>query len=189
MQNPTYAVSDLAGGQNRLKDAVLYVAHACRNANRFGQTKLNKIIWRADFKAFAERGVPVTGRKYQRLPQGPCLVEMVPVQRDLCNEGKIAVERTDLGDGFYEDRVVPLVPFRSNYLAAGDIAYLDEAVSHYWNKTARETSDESHGVAWKTLHNRARMPYEAAHLADAPLAGGQLERLKVLGQRRRWLSN
>lgn len=77
----------LAGGQKRLREAVLYVSNACRDAERFGLVKLNKIIWRADFESFAQRGQPVTGRQYQRLPQGPAPVEMLPVLDELQADG------------------------------------------------------------------------------------------------------
>jgi hypothetical protein len=40
----------LPGGQKRLREAVLYVSAACKDAERFGLVKLNKIIWRADFE-------------------------------------------------------------------------------------------------------------------------------------------
>jgi hypothetical protein len=59
----------LPGGQARLREAILYVSDAYRDAEIFGQTKPNKVIWRADFRSFAElrsfaeRGIPVTGRE------------------------------------------------------------------------------------------------------------------------------
>lgn len=178
----------LPGGQDRLRDAILYVSDSCQSAPRFGQVKLNKIIWRADFRAFADRGVPVTGRAYQRLPQGPALVEMKPVQREMAEAGLIRVETQDLGSGFVEERVIPLVPVRTNYLSRSDLSYLDEAIVHYWDKTAREASDESHGVAWLTHRNKQRFSYLAALLSDEEPGGEQLHRLEVLGQRRRWQS-
>jgi hypothetical protein len=73
----------LPGGQSRLREAALYVMTRCANAEAFGLVKLNKILWRADFKAYAARRVPVTGRQYQRLAQGPAPVEMLPVLQEL----------------------------------------------------------------------------------------------------------
>ena len=70
------AAMRLPGGQGRLREMVLYVCAACRDAERFGKVKLNKILWRADFKAFAERRVPLTGRTYQKLAAVPAPLEM-----------------------------------------------------------------------------------------------------------------
>src|ERR1700720_1644773 len=84
----------LPGGQKRLREAILYVSHACEAAPLFGLVKLNKILWRADFESFAERGQPITGRQYQRLPQGPAPVEMLPLLNEMQAEGLIRIERT-----------------------------------------------------------------------------------------------
>src|SRR5436305_6772749 len=87
----------LPGGQKRLREAVLYVSHKCEDANFFGLVKLNKIIWRADFESFAQRGQPVTGRLYQRLKQGPAPVEMLPVLNELQADGLLKIQRVQRG--------------------------------------------------------------------------------------------
>src|SRR5947209_2464575 len=97
---------DLPGGQRRLREAVLYTAHRCIEAPYFGLVKLNKILWRADFDSFADRGQPVTGRQYQRLPQGPAPVEMVPVLNGMLADGLVKIERVRVYD-FDERRTIP----------------------------------------------------------------------------------
>ena len=61
----------LPGKQDRLRQMILYVATKCAKAERMGLIKLNKILWKADFDAFAARQRPITGREYQRLDLGP----------------------------------------------------------------------------------------------------------------------
>jgi hypothetical protein len=87
----TYKV-DLSGGQRRLKEAILYVAQRGQQMAFFGRIKLNKILWRADFKSFYERRQPVTGRTYQKLEFGPALVEMWPVMNDLLRDDLLLEE-------------------------------------------------------------------------------------------------
>ena len=186
MSTELHETFDLPGGQARVREAVLYVSWECRNATRFGQTKLHKILWRADFKSFAERGIPVTGRRYQRLKQGPCLQEMLPLQKTLIEKGAIALHRVDLGGGFMEERVVPAGRPEPEHLSERDLYFLDEAVLHYWDKTARETSDEAHGVAWSTHGDKQVLPYELALLSDEPPSDDQTRRLEILGHLRRW---
>src|SRR5260370_40915264 len=96
----------LPDGQVRLRQLVLYVAEECREAPHFGLTKLNKIIWRADFTSYAERGVPVTGRAYQRLKFGPAPIEMLPVLNELEQRGDIEYLETEFGDEIAEKRVI-----------------------------------------------------------------------------------
>src|ERR1700676_3371183 len=97
----------LPGRQRRLREAVLYVSQKCEQAPYFGKVKLNKIVWRADFESFAQRGQPVTGRQYQRLKQGPAPVEMLPVLNELQAGGLLAIKRVPQGD-YEEQRPVAL---------------------------------------------------------------------------------
>lgn len=179
---------DMPGGQERAREAILYVAWSCRNAPRFGQTKLHKILWRADFMSFATRGIPVTGRRYQRLPQGPCLHEMLPLQSHLGKSGKIRFVQVDLGNGFTEERIVTERHPDLHYLADRDLNFIDESVFHYWDKTAREASDESHGVIWKTHVDGHPLPYELSLLIDAEPSPLQGRRIEIMGEQRRWQS-
>ncbi len=102
----TYRV-ELPGGQLRLREMILYVSMRCADARRFDKVKLNKILWKSDFDAFAARRVPVTGRAYQRLQWGPAAVEMPPLYGEMLQDGLFHVERIDLGDNFVEQRTIP----------------------------------------------------------------------------------
>jgi hypothetical protein len=177
----------LPGGQRRLREAVLYVSHRCQAAPFFGLVKLNKIIWRADFESFAERGQPVTGRQYQRLPQGPAPVEMLPVLNEMQAEGLLRIERSRVFD-FDERRPTVLAQANLSLFSRSDLDFLDRAIAIYWDKTGRETSDISHGVAWKSRADGESMPYELSYLSDEPIASGQRKRLLEIAIENRWLS-
>lgn len=168
---------ELPGGQNRLRQLILYVAQQCRGTGRFGGIKLNKILWKADFDSFAARQVPVTGRRYQREKFGPVPKEMLPLHRDMQREGIIRVDQVDFGDDIVENRTVPLVSPDLSLFTPEDIAFVDTAILYYWNMTGMETSDDSHGVAWRTRANGEPMPYEAAFLSDHPLSPRQRHRI------------
>jgi Antitoxin SocA-like, Panacea domain len=161
---------DLPGGQDRLRQMILYVAIRNMQAERFGLTKLNKIIWRADFESFAVRGRPVTGRAYQRLPQGPAPKEMRPLLNEMLREGAITLSETDFGDDIIERRPIAMVgPNLSNF-SKDDIEFVEASIRHYWDKTGGETSDDSHGIAWKTRGDKAIMYYELSYLSDEDLS-------------------
>lgn len=185
-QKLTWKVS-LPGGQKRLREAVLYVSQKCETAPYFGKVKLNKIIWRADFESFAQRGQPVTGRQYQRLKQGPAPVEMLPILNELQAEGLITYKVRRLGD-HEEQRPVALQSPILTLFSKQDLDYLDQAISVYWDKTGTEVSDISHGVAWRSRDDGDPMPYELAYLSDRPLGIGQKGKLLKLAQTYGWNS-
>lgn len=178
----------LADGRKRLRALILYVAEECRDAPRFGLVKLNKILWRADYSAYAERGVPVTGRPYRRLKWGPAPAEMPQLLEEMFQAHAISYLDTDFGDGVIEKRVIPDEKADVRVFAAEDLRFVDRAISYYWNMTGSETSDDSHGVAWKTRHDGDPMPYELAYLSDRQIEGRQLTKLAEMATTQGWQS-
>lgn len=179
---------DLPGGQDRLKQAILYVAKQNLTAVRFGLIKLNKIIWRSDFDSFAARGVPVTGRAYKRQKFGPVASEMLPLYSEMLREGLVEVQRVDFGEGVVEKRTIALVDAQTSRFSIDDMRFVDASIAYYWNKTGEEASDDSHGVAWSTRHNGDDMPYESAYLSDETLGLNQRIRLEDRMIKGGWIS-
>ena len=179
---------DLPGGQGRLRQLILHVSIRCATARYFGAVKLNKIIWRADFSSFASRRVPVTGRAYLRQQFGPALKEMLPVHKEMLRDGAISVERRDFGAGMVEQRTIAIDKANLSFFDAVDLSFVDESIEHYWEMTGTETSDESHGVAWRTRGNGDPMPYELAFLSDEPLDTAHLRRIEKLIYENGWIS-
>lgn len=173
---------DLPGGQDRLREMILYVAQQCASAERFGAIKLNKILWKADFDAFASRGVPITGREYQRLPLGPAPREMPRVYNDMLRDGLIRVENIDFGvneagENIVEHRTIALMEPNLNRFDEDDLRFVKAAIAYYWEMNGTETSDDSHGAAWRTHTNGTLLPYELARLSDKPLSRRMRERI------------
>lgn len=169
----------LSGGQDRLRQMILYVAQKNTTAAAFGRTKLNKILWRADFVSYADRGVPVTGREYQRLEHGPAPKEMLPLYREMKLAGFIDEETTDFGEGVREFRPIAKRDPDLSKFDVDDLRYVDDSINYYW-ETGRETSDDSHGAAWRSRHDGDLMPYESALLDDAKPTPAQISRLKSI---------
>jgi hypothetical protein len=178
----------LPGGQNRVRQLILYVSGKCTEARWFGAIKLNKIIWKADFDSFAERQIPVTGREYRRQKFGPVLRDMLPIHRDMVRAGLIAVERRDFGDGIIEHRTIARAVPDMSLFNPDDMKFIDASIRHYRDLTGTEASDESHGVAWKTRQDGDPMPYELALLSDHPVDIDCRLRIEQLIYDKGWVS-
>lgn len=184
--NVTYKV-ELAGGQRRLREAILYVATKGSEMEFLGGIKLNKILWRGDFRSYFHRQQPVTGRQYQRLKLGPAPVEMRPVISGMLRDCILKIQKRKVF-GHIEDRPIALDAPVMRFFSPDDIEYLDESIKHYWSMTGTETSDESHGIAWRSRHDGDAIPYEAAFFEDATLPEQTLERFAKMGAKREWKS-
>lgn len=182
----TYRV-ELPGGQDRLRELVLYVSSRALDMPRWGKTKLNKILWDADFSSFLERGSPVSGRPYQKLKAGPAPIEMPFILAEMENDGLIDIEMVRAGDRV-EHRIVAKVEASTRFFSPDDLHYVDRSIRRFWELTAAEASGESHGVAWKTREELDPLPYESAILSDEELRGRSLNRIRQLAQERGWKS-
>lgn len=178
----TYKVR-LPGGQDRLRELILYISERCASAPRFGKVKLNKILWKADFDAFAQRGVPVTGRSYQRLEAGPAPIDMPPLLAEMVDAGILEFQSMSFPSGKTEERPVAKRPaVLRRFFSEDDLRFVDAAIVHYWNMTATEASDDSHGAAWKSRQDMEAMPYEAAYLSDAKPSAELLKEMRVYAE-------
>lgn len=179
---------DLPDGQGRLREMVLYVSGRCYTAERFGKVKLNKILWRADFEAFRTRGTPVTGRSYQKLAAGPAPIEMPLVLEEMRGDGFISFDVADLGDGFVEERIRPLVKPNLRFFSQDDIGFVEESIDFYWGKSASSASELSHKIAWKSREFLDLMPYELVFLSDEKMSPADAVKFSALAQQRGWNS-
>jgi hypothetical protein len=178
---------DLPGGQSRLREMILYVSKKSAEMPRFGKTKLNKILWKSDFWAFAERGTPVTGRPYQKLKAGPAPIEMPTMLAEMSEAKLIEVVSVKVGE-HVEQRIVAKIEPSLNLFSPSDLDFVDRAIKFYWDFSAAMTSHESHGVAWKTRDELDPLPYEAAYLSDEKLPNATLQRIKALATEYGWKS-
>ncbi len=72
----------------------------CKGNGGIPKTKLNKLLFYADFKHFKENGVSITGARYARLPFGPILNDYEHFFATLIHEeGLITVAERSFPDG------------------------------------------------------------------------------------------
>jgi hypothetical protein len=161
---------------------ILYVSQRCASAPRFGKIKLNKILWKADFEAYARRGRPVTGRPYQRLENGPAPTEMAPLLTEMVEEDEIQIDMLDVG-AFVEERPRAKRVADLSLFDRDDMEFVETAIQHYWYMTGTEASDDSHGLAWKTRKDGDRMPYESAYLSDEKTPETVLRKMEQYAER------
>ena len=179
---------ELPGGEDRLREMVLYVAHRCGTAQRFGKVKLNKILWRADFTAFRERGRPVTGSAYQKLAAGPAPLDMDDVLSGLQSDRLLSFEERAAGGDYVEHRIIGHREADLRLFGVDDIGFVDGSIDFYWSKSASTASDLSHSVAWRSKAFLEKMPYESVFLSDRKLGRSEKDRFHALAKAKAWKS-
>jgi hypothetical protein len=145
----------------RFRELILYVADQCYGDERFGFTKLNKVLFNADFVHYGLTGESITGQEYQKLRHGPAPRRMLPALQTLKSEGG-AVVRVDRRFGFPRKYVVPLREPDANMFTGLQIKLVDQWIRHFREMTAAGVSAESHEfIGWRLVDYGETIPYEA----------------------------
>lgn len=147
--------------QERLREAVLFLAELSREDEPFGKTKLNKLLWFADVEAYKRLGHSITGEEYQKLAAGPAPRSMVPVLRDMERWGDVAL-RSEAVIKHRRERLIGKRQAQTALFSEQELRILRETVRRFWGKTAREISHLSHQlIAWKAASFGETIPLEA----------------------------
>lgn len=152
----------------KMKELILYVAQLSWKDERFGATKLNKILFYADFLAYVKRGKSITGQTYFALDEGPAPKRLVPIRERMRRAGDIAVGKIPTsGLNFPQERVIALRAPRFDILDdAEGIAIVNAVIQKLRNMTAEQVSDESHRfLGWQIAYakgEKTEMSYALA---------------------------
>lgn len=176
---------DDSDGDDRLAELILHIAKKCEDDTSFGATKLNKILWWADFLSYARHGRPITGAEYQRLKNGPAPKRLIPVRTRLVRDGDIVLQERTVFKRI-QKRIVPLRKANYALFTAEQIALVDEIISNLWNDNATTVSEDSHGKAWEIARDRQSIPYESIFLSDEPTSLLDVSETHELANRFGW---
>ena len=184
--NPTFAF-DIPDGEKRLGELILYVSMKCADDQTFGATKLNKILWLSDFMAYARYAAPITGVEYQRLANGPAPRCLVPVRKTLVEAGALVISKRQTFGRYVQKRPVPLREPDLGIFTSEQVALVDEVITGLWNMNATETSQWSHGKAWRAAVSDGELiPYEAVFVSNAPIDQSDIARTHELAAQHGW---
>lgn len=157
------------GDDQKLAELILYISEKSEGDERFGATKLNKLLFFADFAAYWQLGRAITNQRYFRLPAGPAPRRLVPVRDGLIEDSALAMSERDYY-GYLIKRTVALREANLGLFQADEIAIVDDVIRYFWKMNAREISDYSHRfVGWKIAGDQEDIPYEAAFISNRPL--------------------
>jgi hypothetical protein len=143
----------------KFKSLVHYICWRCADPTKLGAVKLNKALWRADFSAYLELGVPVTGATYVKRQFGPVPYAILPALRELEGEGKLSIREVEFHEKGKREFFALTRPDLSSF-SAEEMSLIDEAIEYVTEKhTARSISEESHDRIWELARIGEEIPY------------------------------
>jgi len=169
----------------RMRELILYVANKCLDDPHFGATKLNKVLFFADFTAYARTGQSITGSAYQRLPNGPAPKRLVPVRKSMVAARELYLKPQAVFDHL-QHRLIPTREPQLDVFTAAQIALVDEVIQALDQMTASQLSDLSHGAPWKAAQLGGLIPYQAVFLDDRVASESEIAETHALAAERGW---
>jgi Protein of unknown function (DUF4065) len=146
----------------KFKELVVFISQRCEGDPAFGATKLNKLLFYADFIAFLKTGKAITWHKYRRLENGPVPRRLVPIIRELETDGTIITVTRD-HFGFQQKRTVARRDANLAAFSGEEIALVTKLIEEFWGQSAQSVSNESHEfIGWKIAEDGEDIPYEMA---------------------------
>lgn len=165
----------------KLAAAVAYLAQQSLHDDRFGETKLVKLLYYADCAAYQRTGEPITGTTYIRMPHGPYPDEWQVTKRRLEELDIIRVVSENVSAGHTRQRALVGAKASVEGLTEEDKAFLDEQLRQFREFTAAAIEEYSHDeVAWRTTEPGRVIPWE---LAGLRIPGPPDEETKARGRR------
>lgn len=148
----------------KLAELYLYIADKVRKDAHpgLGRIRVAKLLFLADFGAYARFGRSITDAQYWADEMGPAPVEEMLVTRDLEAQGDL---RWD--DGYERQRIpVPLRDAQISLFEPHQLAYVDQRLDAVRYFTAGELVDMAHDFpgwrfAWEEEGPRALVPFES----------------------------
>ena len=153
----------------RMQELILYIASRYAGDSRFGVTRLNKILFCADFEQFRRTGRAITGGTYIKLENGPVLERFDDILDGLRTRGELRLEQVE-SDPSMLKRPVALRPPKLEHFTPEELRLVDEVIEANRGKTATDVSDLSHEfVGWQVARLGEVIPYGTAFLASPSL--------------------
>ncbi len=126
--------------QNKLLNLILYF---CRGEGVF-KTKLNKLLFYADFAHFKKNDVSITGARYVRLSYGPVPEDFGFFYELLFKRGDIFIEEVVFNDDVSGDRFVTLREPELSLFDDGELDTVTYVKEHFKNATSKAMVELSH---------------------------------------------
>ena len=155
---------DVAYDARKFAEMVLHVAGCQQDDRAGGATKLNKVLFFAEFTHLRRHHRVISGCEFQKLPHGPAPRQLLPVRQKLIDsEAAQLVEEDFLGRP--QHRLIPSRAADLNVFTDEEIQTIEDVLDQLAGMTGTQVSDLSHQEpGWRLTEVNETIPYATAFL-------------------------
>jgi hypothetical protein len=160
--------------EQKFREMVMYVAERGRTDPGFSMTKLNKVLYYADFMAYRELGRPISGVEYVHLSQGPVADPLSGTTERLEETGEITTRHVRVGP-YIQEQIEPNRRADREAFTEDELAIINKVIGMLWGRNAREVSELSRQeLGWRLTRPGEVIPYRTAWLSARPLTDEEI---------------
>jgi hypothetical protein len=155
---------DVRYDEKKFTELLLLVAERLQGDRAGGATKLNKVVFFAEFAHLRRHHSVISGCTFQKLPHGPAPRQLLPVRRRLIDEGLADLVEEDFL-GRPQHRLVPRRSADRGVFTADELATIDDVLDQLGGLTGTQVSELSHEEpGWRLTEVGETIPHAAAFL-------------------------
>jgi hypothetical protein len=154
--------------KRKYRELVLHVARETGGDPRCGSTKLNKVLFYADFQAFKILGASISGDEYVKQSYGPVPRSAGRVIRELEEAGD-CVWKIEEYFGYSQKRLEAIRAPELSLFSRAELDLIRDVILELWDHNATEVSDLSHKfIGWRAAELYEVIPYGTVFVGSSP---------------------
>lgn len=156
-------------------ELILYIARRSEDDDKFGKTKLNKLLFFADFWSYGKLGSSITGERYRKLEHGPAIHNLSGLMDELQSQGDAAIVTRDYF-GREQHRLVAMREPDLSVFSGSELSIVNAVLEKLEDLNAADVSDLSHKFAgWKLARMYEEIPYSSVFVGNRRLTEPERE--------------
>lgn len=155
---------DVAYRADKFAEMVLLVAQRLQDDRAGGATKLNKVLFFAEFTHLRRHQRVISGCEFQKLPHGPAPHQLLPVRKKLINSGAAKLADEDFL-GRPQQRLIPSRAAHVDVFTDEELQTIDDVLDQLAGMTGTQVSELSHQEpGWRLTEVGETIPFSTAFL-------------------------
>jgi len=172
----------------KFENLILYICQKSAGDHYFGRTKLNKLLYFADFGHFREHGHPISGEKYMALQNGPVPRHMIGTLDQMKRAGTLREDEVNVGANRPMLRPAAIQNPDISQFSSSEISYVDEVLAKYARMTGTELANLSHAEpGYRAARDKETIEYGTSYLPPyVTITPALVRRTNELAKRYGW---
>ena len=155
---------NVAYDENKFVEMVLYVADRLQDDCAGGATKLNKVLFFAEFTHLRRHHQAISGCEFQKLAHGPAPRQLLPARRQLIDSGAAELVEEDFL-GRPQHRLVPTREANLDVFTDDELKTIEDVLTQLAGMTGTQVSELSHQEpGWRLTEVGETIPFSTAFL-------------------------